>query len=59
MLIVKVINGKIEYALKKYKKKAKDTKIHQELRNRMTYTKNSERKRNIKNKAIRKNNYEK
>jgi ribosomal protein S21 len=59
MLIIKVVNGKIEYALKEYKKKNRDTKVLKELRERMTYTKKSERKRNVKNKAIRKNNYEK
>jgi small subunit ribosomal protein S21 len=59
MLIIKVIDGKIEYALKKYKKKNRDTQVLKQLRDRMTYTKKSEYKRNIKNKAIRKNNYEK
>lgn len=58
MLIVKVVNGKIEYALKKYKQKTKDTKIHKELRERMHYTKKSMKKRIAKNKAIRKNKYE-
>ena len=43
MLIIKVVNGKIEYALKEYKKKNRDTKVLKELRERMTYTKKSER----------------
>ncbi len=59
MLIIKVLNNKIEYALKEYKKKNKDTKVSKQLRERMTYTKPSMKKRMIKNKAIRKNNYEK
>lgn len=59
MLIIKVLNNKLEYALKEYKKKNKDTKVLKQLRERMTYTKPSMKKRMIKNKAIRKNNYEK
>jgi small subunit ribosomal protein S21 len=59
MLIIKVLNNKIEYALKEYKKKNKDTKLLKQLRERMTYTKPSMKKRMVKNKAIRKNNYEK
>lgn len=59
MLIIKVLNNKIEYALKEYKKKNKDTKVLKQLRERMTYTKPSMKKRMVKNKAIRKNNYEK
>lgn len=59
MLIIKVLNNKLEHALKEYKKKNKDTKVLKQLRERMTYTKPSMKKRMIKNKAIRKNNYEK
>jgi small subunit ribosomal protein S21 len=52
MLIVNVENGNIEKALKKMKRKVKDTKQLQELRDRKEFTKKSENKRVDKNKAI-------
>jgi small subunit ribosomal protein S21 len=53
MLIINV-KGKngIERALKEYKNKVYKTKLHQEIRERKEYTKNSVEKREKKKKAI-------
>ena len=46
MLIVKVNDGeKIERALKRFKRKFKNTKVLQEIRDRKQYTKKSARRR--------------
>ena len=52
MLIIKVQEGeKIDKALKRYKRKFRNTKIQQELRDRKQYTKPSVRKREETQKA--------
>jgi small subunit ribosomal protein S21 len=55
MLIVSVKNGKIEWALKDYKKRIQSTKQIEELRERKNFTKPSVRKRLQKEETIRKN----
>jgi small subunit ribosomal protein S21 len=52
MLIVNVKNGNIEKALKVLKKKVRNTKQNQELREREEYVKPSIKKREKKNTAI-------
>jgi small subunit ribosomal protein S21 len=52
MLKVEVKNGKIEKALKILKRKVRNTKQNQELRNRKQHTKPTEEKRAEKKKAI-------
>lgn len=54
MLKVKVKNGKIEGALKQLKRKVRNTKQNQELRDRQEFTKPSVTKRQQKLKAIHK-----
>lgn len=51
MLVVKVKDGKIENALKVLKKKVRNTKQQQELRDRQEFTKKSVKKRDEKSKA--------
>lgn len=51
MLKVKVKNGKIEGALKQLKRKVRNTKQQQELRDRQEYTKPSVKRRDVINKA--------
>lgn len=52
MLVVKVKEGeKIERALKRLKRKFRDTKVLQNLRDRQYYTKPSEARRKLKQKA--------
>jgi len=53
MLIVKVgKNEKIDRALKRLKKKFRNTKVLQQLREKKHYTKDSTKKRLVKQKAI-------
>ena len=52
MLQIKVIDGKIEKALKKLKHKVRNTKQTKNLRAGKTYTKISMKKRDEKSKAI-------
>tara|TARA_R100001509_G_C4803685_1_gene193984 strand:- start:354 stop:548 length:195 start_codon:yes stop_codon:yes gene_type:complete len=53
MLIVKVgKNEKIDRALKRLKKKFRNTKVLQQLREKKYYTKDSTKKRLVKQKAI-------
>ena len=54
MLKIPVIKGDINRALKLFKRKFRNTKVLQELRERQQYTKPSLQKRKQKNKAIRK-----
>ncbi len=56
MLKVEVVKGNIEKALKKLKRKVRNTKQTQKLRGGKTYTKPSELKREEKAKAIYKEN---
>ena len=56
MLKVEVVKGNIEKALKKLKRKVRDTKQNQKLRDGKTYTKPSEAKREEKAVAIYKEN---
>lgn len=51
MIIVKVINGNIEKALREFKKKCLSTKLMNEIRDRQFYTKPSVIKREKINKA--------
>lgn len=51
MLIIKVENNNIDRALKTYKRKTRDTKQIQELRDRKEYTKPSVAKRKMNLKA--------
>lgn len=52
MLIVKVKKGEnINKALKRFNRKFRDTGVLNELRNRKSFTKNSERKRTMISKA--------
>lgn len=47
MLIINVKDGEsIDRALKRYKRKFRNTKVRQELMNRRTFTKPSEKRRN-------------
>ena len=53
MLIIEVKNGEtIDKALRRYKRKSRDTKIIRELRNRKQFTKPSVRRRNERLKAV-------
>ena len=54
MLIVKVQKGNLNRALKQFKRKFKNTKVLQELREHKHYTKKSLKKRVQKEEAIRK-----
>ena len=58
MLIVKVSDGeKIERALKRFKRKTKNTKLLQEIRDRKQYTKKSAERREMVEKAVFKEKY--
>ena len=57
MLKVPVIKGNINRALKQFKKKFRDTKTLQKLRDRKEYTKPSIAKRQAKEKAIIRDKY--
>ena len=57
MLKVPVIKGNINRALKQFKKKFRDTKTLQKLRDRKEYTKPSVEKRQAKEKAIIRDKY--
>ena len=57
MLIIKVQKGNINRALKQFKKKFRDTKTLQKLRDRKEYTKPSIAKRQAKEKAIIRDKY--
>ena len=57
MLIVKVIRGNLNKALKIFKKKFKSTGVIKEIRERQQYTKKSRKKRKQKDKAIYKQKY--
>ena len=59
MLIIKTKGKRIEYVLKDYRQKVSKCGIHRELRERMTYEKPSSKRRRMKQKAKRRNNYEK
>ena len=54
MLIIKVQKGNLNRALKTFKKKFKQTKVLQELRDRKQYIKPSKKRRIQKDEAIRK-----
>ena len=56
---VKVVNGNIEGALKKFKKLVKDSGILNELRDRQEFLKPSIKNREVKLKAIRRNDINK
>jgi len=53
MLKIPVIKGKIDKALKQFKKKFRDTQVLKELRERKNYTKKSLKRRIEKDEAIR------
>ena len=57
MLKVPVVKGNINRALKDFKKKFRDTKTLQKLRDRKKYTKPSVEKRQAKEKAIIRDKY--
>ena len=57
MLRVPVIKNNLNKALKIFKKKFKSTKVIKEIRERQQFTKNSRKKRLIKNKAIHRQKY--
>ena len=57
MLIIKVQKGNINRALKQFKRKFRDTKTLQKLRDRKEYTKPSVEKRQAKEKAIIRDQY--
>ena len=54
MLIIPVVKGNINKALKQFKVKFKKTQVLNEIRERKQYTKKSEKRKLIKEKAIRK-----
>ena len=54
MLKVPVIKGNLQKALKKFKKKFKDTQVVKEIRERQYFKKKSNKRRLIKDEAIRK-----
>ena len=54
MLKVPVIKGNLQKALKKFKKKFKDTQVVKEIRERQYFKKKSKKRRLIKDEAIRK-----
>ena len=53
MLVIPVIKGNINKALKQFKRKFRDTKVLKELRERKNYTKKSLKRRIEKDEAIR------
>jgi len=57
MLITNVKSGNIEFALKDYKKKIQSTKQIEQLRERQTYTKPSDKNRLKMEEAKRKNKF--
>ena len=57
MLRVPVVKNNLNKALKIFKKKFKSTKVIKEIRERQQFTKNSRKKRLIKDKAIYKQKY--
>lgn len=58
MLIIEVKDGEsIDRALRRYKRKVRDTQVLKELRKRREYTKPSVEKRNEVQKAIKRENY--
>jgi len=59
MLKIPVIKGKIDKALKQFKRKFKNTKRLQEIRERKNYTKPTAKRRLVKEKAILKQKYKK
>ena len=54
MLKIPVVTGKLNRALKQFKKKFKQTKVLQELKDRKQYIKPSKKRRIQKDEAIRK-----
>jgi ribosomal protein S21 len=56
MLIVKN-KKRIEYTLKEYRKKVKETKLIEKIRDKRYYEKPSSKRRNVKNKAKRRNEW--
>ena len=54
MLKVPVVKGNLNKALKKFKKKFKDTQVVKKIRERQYFTKKSLKRKLIKDKAIRK-----
>ena len=52
MLIIKIEDGDVGRALKKYKKKVQDTRLLQQLKKRKEYTKPSVKRRNEILKAV-------
>jgi len=52
MLIVEVVNGKIDKAIKQMRRKVNKTKLKKTLRDKKYYTKKSEEKRLKKQKAV-------
>ena len=57
MLIIPVVKGNINKALKQFKRKFKQTGILSEIRERKQYTKKSTKRKKIKEKAILKRKY--
>lgn len=57
MIIIKVDGKRIDYVLKDYRQKVAACGIHRELRERKSYEKPSSKRRRIKQKAKRRNNY--
>ena len=57
MLVVPVIKGNVEKALKQFKRKFKQTGVLKEVRERKNYTKPSTKRRKLKEKAILKQKY--
>ena len=55
MLLIEIKNGNVEGALKAYKRKVQSTKQIEQLRERQTYEKPSDKKRLILEEAKRKN----
>lgn len=51
MLIIKTKGNRIEYALKEYKRKTRDTGLHRELNERKRFKKKSEKRRSVLGKA--------
>jgi ribosomal protein S21 len=51
MIEIKVFNNNIEFALKKLKRKVKDSRLFTELREKEFYRKRSDKKRELKSKA--------
>jgi small subunit ribosomal protein S21 len=57
MLVIPVKKGNIHRALKQFKKKFRNTKVLQEIRNRKEFQKKSFLKRQVKEKAILRDKY--